>query len=75
MKDECRCYAKFIKVAPTLTVSVVLSLFLSNDTVTVLLRLDRFLIPDFRRFIIKTFYSIWDLTLVTRFGKKSVAKA
>ena len=70
LKDECRCYAKFIKVAPTLTVSVV-----SNDTVTVLLRLDRFLMNDFRRFIIETFYSTWDLTLVTRFREKSVAKA
>ncbi len=34
----------FIKDAPTLTVSDVLSLFLSEDTVTVLLKLDRFLI-------------------------------
>ncbi len=34
----------FIKDAPTLTVSNVLSLFLNNDTVTVLLKLDRFLI-------------------------------
>ena len=34
----------FTKCAPTLTVSDVLSLLLSNDTVTVLLRLDRFLI-------------------------------
>jgi len=65
----------FTKCAPTLTVSVVLSLLLSDDTVTVLLRLDRFLMNDFRRFIIKTFYLIWDLTLVTRFQKKSVAKA
>ena len=44
LRDECRCYAKFIKSAPTLTVSDVLSLLLSDDTVTVLLRLDRFLI-------------------------------
>ena len=44
MRDECRCYAKFIKYAPTLTVSDVLSLLLGDDTVTVLLRLDRFLI-------------------------------
>jgi len=65
----------FTKCAPTLTVSDVLSLLLCNDTVTVLLRLDRFLMNDFRRFIIKTFYSIWDLTLVTRFREKSVAKA
>jgi len=65
----------FTKCAPTLTVSDVLSLLLSDDTVTVLLRLDRFLMNDFRRFIIKTFYSIWDLTLVTRFREKSVAKA
>jgi hypothetical protein len=34
----------FIKDAPTLTVSDVLSLLLSDDTVTVLLKLDRFLI-------------------------------
>ncbi len=34
----------FIKDAPTLTVSNVLSLFLSDDTVTVLIKLDRFLI-------------------------------
>ncbi len=34
----------FIKDAATLTVSDVLSLFLSDDTVTVLLKLDRFLI-------------------------------
>ncbi len=34
----------FIEDAPTLTVSDVLLLFLSNDTVTVLLKLDRFLI-------------------------------
>ena len=34
----------FIKCAPTLTVSDVLSLLLSDDTVTVLLKLDRFLI-------------------------------
>jgi len=33
----------FTKCAPTLTVSDVLSLLLSDDTVTVLLRLDRFL--------------------------------
>ncbi len=34
----------FTKRAPTLTVSDVLSLLLSNDTVTVLLRLEHFLI-------------------------------
>jgi hypothetical protein len=34
----------FTKCAPTLTVSDVLSLLPSDDTVTVLLRLDRFLI-------------------------------
>jgi hypothetical protein len=33
----------FIKDAPTLTVRDVLSLFLSDDTVTVLLKLDCFL--------------------------------
>jgi len=69
------CQKVFTKCAPTLTVSDVLSLLPSNDTVTVLLRLDRFLMNDFRRFIIKTFYSTWDLTLVTRFREKSVAKA
>ena len=75
LRDECRCYANFIKCAPTLTVSDVLSLLLSDDTVTVLRRLDRFLITDFRQFIIKTFYPILDLTLATRFREKSVAKA
>ncbi len=34
----------FNKYAPTLTISDVLSLLLSNDIVTVLLKLDRFLI-------------------------------
>jgi len=33
---------RFIKDAPTLTVSDVHSLFLSNDTVTVLIKLDSF---------------------------------
>jgi len=35
---------RFIEDAPSLTDSDVLSLFLCNDTVTVLLKLDRFLI-------------------------------
>ena len=65
----------FIKVAPTLTVSVVLSLFLSNDTVTVLLRLGRLLTNR-----LSSIYYINDLPhlgldLSNKIRKKSVAKA
>jgi hypothetical protein len=67
---------RFVEDAPSLTVSDVLSLFLCNDTNTVLLKLDRFFNKmTFAILLHKTFYLIWDLTLAKRFREKSVVKA
>ena len=65
----------FTKCAPTLTVSDVLSLLLSDDTVTVLLRLDRFLINQLSPIHYKNVLPYFGLDLSNKISKKSVAKA
>ena len=67
----------FTKCAPTLTVSDVLSLLLSNDTVTVLLKLDRFLINQLSSIHYKNVLPYLGLDLSNKISKKkkSVAKA
>ena len=73
MKDECRCYAKnFTKCAPTLTVSDVLSLLLSDDTVTVLLRLDRFLINRLSSIHYKNVLPYLGLDLSNKISRKNL---
>ncbi len=66
----------FTKCAPTLIVSDVLSLLLSNDTVTVLLKLDRFLINQLSSIHYKNVLPYLGLDLSNKISKKkSVAKA
>ncbi len=65
----------FTKCAPTLTVSDVLSLLLSNDTVTVLLKLDCFLINQLSSIHYKNVLPYLGLDLSNKISKISVAKA
>jgi hypothetical protein len=65
----------FNKYAPTLTVSDVLLLFLSNDTVTVLLKLDCFLINRLSPIHYKNVLPYLGLDLSNKISRKSVAKA
>ena len=60
----------FTKCAPTLTVSDVLSLLLSNDTVTVLLRLDRFLINRLSPIYYKNVLPYLGLDLSNKISRK-----
>ena len=64
------CQKVFIKYAPTLTVSDVLSLLLSNDTVTVLLRLDRFLINQLSSIYYKNVLPYLGLDLSNKISRK-----
>ena len=60
----------FTKCAPTLTVSDVLSLLLSDDTVTVLLRLDRFLINQLSPIHYKNVLPYLGLDLSNKISRK-----
>ena len=60
----------FTKCAPTLTVSDVLSLLLSNDTVTVLLKLDRFLINQLSSIHYKNVLPYLGLDLSNKISRK-----
>ena len=64
------CQKVFTKCAPTLTVSDVLSLLLSNDTVTVLLRLDRFLINWLKPIYYKNVLPYLGLDLSNKISRK-----
>ena len=59
----------FTKYDPTLTVSDVLSLLLSDDTVTVLLRLDRFLINQLSPIHYKNVLPYFGLDLSNKISK------
>ncbi len=61
---------KFYKYAPTLTVSDVLSLLLSDDTVTVLLRLDCFSINQLSPIYYKNVLPYLGLDLSNKISRK-----
>ncbi len=64
----------FRKCAPTLTVSDVLSLLLSDDTVTVLLKLDRFLINQLSSIHYKNVLSYLGLDLSNKISKNPLLR-